>query len=65
MLNGSTVALGVPEIPVDSAVVGEVFPDIRWAGKIQVLLDWMGQEQRIVPVGAVITMDRSFSVCTM
>ena len=59
------MALGVPEISVETAVVGEVFPDIRWAGKIQVLLDWMGQEQRIDHVGAVITMDRSLSVCTM
>lgn len=37
----------------------------RWLSKIQVLFDRMGQEERIVQVGVVITIDRSFSLCTM
>jgi hypothetical protein len=65
MQNGSTIGPDVPEIPVGTAVVGGNFPDIRWAGKIQVLLDWMGQEHRVDPVGVVITIDRSFSVRIM
>ena len=56
---------GVPEIPVGTAVAGERFPVISWRGKIQVLLGWTGQEQRMVPSGLAMTMDRSFFVCTM
>ena len=55
----------MPEIPVGTAVAGERFPVISWRGKIQVLLGWTGQEQRMVPSGLAMTMDRSFFVCTM
>ena len=65
MRNGRTVEPGVPEIPVGTAVAGERFPVISWRGKIQVLFGWTGQEQRIVPLGLVMTMDQSFFVCTM
>ena len=63
MRNGRTVAPGTPEIPVETAV--ERFPVISWWGKIQVLFGWTGQEQRIAPLGLVITIDRSFVVCTV
>ena len=65
MRNGRTVAPGGPEIPVGTAVAGERFPVISWRGKIQVLFGWTGQEQRIAPLGLVITIDRSFVVCTV
>jgi hypothetical protein len=55
----------VTEIPEGTAVEGEKFRIIRWLGKIQVLLGWMGQVQRGVPVGVVMTIDLSFIVLTM
>jgi hypothetical protein len=47
------------------AVGGEKFRIMRWLGKIQVSLDWMGQVHRAVPVGVVMAMDLSFIVLTM
>jgi len=57
----------VPENPLVTAVGCGFFsgPDMRAPGKIQVLLVWMGQEQSVVPVGVVTTMDLSLAVCTV
>ena len=52
------------EIRLGTAVVGESLPVMRKLGKIQVLLGWIGHEQRMEPDAAVITIDRSLSVCT-
>ena len=62
---GSAFVPSVPEIPVEAAVGGEIFPIMRWLGKIQVLFDWMGQVHSVVPVGVVMTIDLSFIVLTI
>ena len=61
----STVVPDVPEIPVETAIVGEVLPVMRWLGKIQVLLRWIEHEQWMILVDAVITIELSLSVCTV
>jgi hypothetical protein len=65
MRNGNAFVPSVTEIPVGTAVGGEKFRIMRWLGKIQVLLGWMGQVHSVVPVGVVMAMDLSCIVLTM
>ena len=65
MRNGNAVVPSLTEIPIGTAVGGEKFRMMRWLGKIQVSLDWMGQVHRAVPAGVVMAMDLSFIVLTM
>jgi len=64
-VNGRTVATLVPEFRVGTAVIGGTLPVIKKLGKIHVLFDWIGQEQRMVPVRSATTMEMVLSVCTV